>query len=127
MTKEEKDLIFQEICERLPYRPLVKDIYYNLRPVPVWLVDSSKQEVRLFADEDWTSIENVRLYLRPMNSMTRDEWEDYREIEESASNILGRYKQLDKYDWLRRKHFDFRNLIEKGLALEASTEIYEDY
>ena len=120
MTKEEKDLIFQEICERLPYRPLVKDIYYNLRPVPVWLVDSSKQEVRLFADEDWTSVENVRLYLRPLTSMTEEE-------KAELFQLMGNGNDIQRVEFYDSHHLDKRGLIYKGLALEASTEIYEEY
>ena len=30
------------------------------------------------------------------------------------------------YDWLLKHHFDYRGLIEKGLALEAPKGIYEE-
>jgi hypothetical protein len=29
------------------------------------------------------------------------------------------------YDWLNAHHFDFRNLIERGLALEALEGMYK--
>lgn len=119
MTKEEKDLIFKEICERLPYRPLVKDIYYNLRPVLVWLVDASKQEVRLFADEDWTSVENLRLYLRPMSSMTEEE-------KAELFRLMGNGNDVQRIDFYNSHHLDIIGLINKGLALEATAEIYEE-
>ena len=31
----------------------------------------------------------------------------------------------DVYDWLNSHHFDFRNLIEKGLALKAPKDMYK--
>ena len=32
---------------------------------------------------------------------------------------------IDTFDWLNSHHFDYRELIEKGLALEAPEEMYK--
>ena len=55
-------------------------------------------------------------FLRPMSSMTEDE---EREFEETLQ-----YTQytLESYDWLNAHHFDYRGLIEKGLAIAVTDE-----
>ena len=84
----------------------------------------------------------VRPYLRPMSSMTEEEFEKLKEYSELkyeqldlASYQNGTYKCLDFYlsevpsyvvilvfDWLNAHHFDYRGLIEKGLAIEVTEE-----
>ena len=52
-------------------------------------------------------------YLRPMSSMTEEEEKEYHDARSDY------YDDLGTYDWLNAHHFDYRGLIEKGLALEA--------
>ena len=86
--------------------------------------------------------ESVIPYLRPMSSMTEEEKNELKEyldakevdcngfgyleggtLEEYVSNIS---YSLCNYviDWLNEHHFDYRGLIEKGLALEAPEGMY---
>ena len=46
-----------------------------------------------------------------MSSMTEEEKKDFRKFQLDYSNIT--------YDWLNAHHFDYRGLIEKGLAIEV--------
>lgn len=79
--------------------------------------------------------EKVKPYLRPMSSMTKEE---QKELEKIIDGILG-YKARNYFhseddykwntlyeaiDWLNAHHFDYRGLIEKGLALEAPEGMY---
>ena len=43
--------------------------------------------------------------------MTEEEKKDFRKFQLDYSNIT--------YDWLNAHHFDYRGLIEKGLAIEV--------
>ncbi len=77
-------------------------------------------------------------YLRPMSSMTKEEIYEFQEI--LGHNIevgYGFVNILDSsihsfsflelqalFDWLNARHFDYRGLIDKGLALEVSEEMY---
>lgn len=69
----------------------------------------------------WTG-QTARPYLRPMSSMTEEEKDEYFgrtmaiDIVETSQQII---------DWLNAHHFDYRNLIEKGLALEAPEGMYK--
>ena len=84
------------------------------------------------------SFREVLPYLRPMSSMSKeeeDEWcglnidplleavkERHTRIEDLMLRAKSQYRPLD---WLNAHHFDFRNLIEKGLALEAPEDMYK--
>ena len=83
-----------------------------------------------------------KLYLRPMSSMTEEEFENLKEYSELkyeqldlASYQNGTYKCLDFYlsevpsyvvikvfDWFNKFHFDYRGLIERGLAIDVTEE-----
>ena len=92
-------------------------------------------------------LERTVPYLRPMSSMTEEEREDFyqnvldMDIEDVRYENDGKlplpYNQKDKFiwfeniyldntfaviDWLNAHHFDYRNLIEKALAIEVTEE-----
>ena len=88
--------------------------------------------------------EKVKPYLRPMSSMTEEEFKELHSICPHAAfnktndpgwiigisgNDYGRISRIDEIskliDWLNAHHFDYRGLIEKGLAFEASEGMYE--
>ena len=63
----------------------------------------------------------IKPYLRPMASMTEEEKINYR----AFFNYDG-VEYPDEYiDWLNKNMFDYRGLIEKGLALEAPEGMYK--
>ena len=143
MTQEEKDIIYKDACGRLPYHPYAA---YTLN-------NGTTYQVQLTGAEDghqyidiWGHIPDydVKLYLRPMSSMTEEELNKLRNYSELLYDNLelssfqnGTYKCLDFYlseipsgivikvfDWLNAHHFDYRDLIGKGLALEAPEGMY---
>jgi hypothetical protein len=75
----------------------------------------------------------IKPYLRSMSSMTEDEKKEYRKTQitkwiKSVDCTNGGYyvhrDTLKTFDWLNKHHFDYRGLIEKGLALEAPEGMY---
>lgn len=58
-------------------------------------------------------------YLRPMSSMTEKETEEYKQFLEDIEGYAYSIDCVPQIDWLNAHHFDYRGLIEKGLALEA--------
>ena len=70
------------------------------------------------------TIENVirKPYLRPMSSMTEEEKEEYHSIQSDIWKPCGTqyYDNWRSIDWLNEHHFDYRNLIGKGLAIEVN-------
>ena len=123
MTQEDKELLLKDLCARLPYKVKVQDIYYNsLEPAPVWLIDINTQNVRMFADEGYQSIEYIRPYLFPLSSMTEEQKTELMELMYKADTAFGVIfsENIDYFDWLNKHHFDYRGLIEKSLALDAT-------
>jgi len=104
MIQEEKQLLLKDLCARLPYHVIVE-----YRGANVDLTQYARS----------VKIENCKPYLRPMSSMTEDEEIYY-------NTVYTRLKFYEKEDWLNAHHFDYRGLIEKGLALEAPEDMYEN-
>ena len=81
----------------------------------------------------------VKPYLRPMSNMTDKELVTFLEIKgmnlksgdlqsfrEGQTAIVSTLPSYSRHiDWLNAHHFDYRGLIEKGLALEAPEGMYE--
>lgn len=117
MTQEEKDLLIKDLCARLPYHTRVK----------VLLKDGTTEEGALDLQHNYgdvlqdafyyNKIKDIKPYLRPMSSMTEEEKSMYEGLMIGIDNIS---YMLDVIDWLNKNHFDYRGLIEKGLAINAT-------
>jgi len=124
MTQEEKELLLKDLCARLSY--VIVHTWYN-KPLDIKCtgIDLYTNTINLDIPDDDDAkvyIDNCKPYLRPMSSMTEEEKEDYN------SKFEGRDFSWEIYygstDWLNAHHFDYRGLIEKGLALEAPKGMY---
>lgn len=140
MTQENKDLLFKDLCARLPYG--VKCKYYDCCEGDYYEGTICGIEPKEYIQINGVCIyiEEVKLYLLPMSSMTEEEFTKLKEYSGLKYNQLDlasfqndTYKCLDFYlsevpsyvvikvfDWLNRYHFDYRGLIEKSLALDAT-------
>lgn len=140
MTQEDKHLLLQDLCTRLPYGVKVQNIIskeiYDLKDylycLPAALVT------------------NFKPYLRSMSSMTEEEYTKYRTMQgrncdygeaticvskslysgllyddNEPVKITVYYPNPVIQDWLNKKMFDYRGLIDKGLALEAPEDMYK--
>ena len=81
-----------------------------------------------------SDIENIKPYLRPMSSMTEEERTEFDTKFHICTKLSEHYFAYAKpiieiyqesIDWLNKHHFDYRGLIEKGLALEAPEGMYK--
>jgi hypothetical protein len=115
MTQEEKKLLLVDLCARLPFK--VKVCLYEKETCI--LMGINGHEVYLDVDSDSFRIESIKPYLRPMSSMTEEEYDELCEL--ANSKFIGDSKEID---WLNKKMFDYRGLIPMGLALEAPEEMY---
>ena len=132
MTQEDKDLLLKDLCARLPYG--------------VICYDEAQKENGFFKTFEYEGfgrihngrglrfIENIKPYLFPLSSMTEAQQEEFDRIyaddmQVVANNLknrldgkpyetnLGHYRHID---WLNANHFDYRGLIPKGLAIDAT-------
>ena len=58
-------------------------------------------------------------YLFPLSSMTEEQKQEYQHITERWM-YDSFYSISDSTDWLNAHHFDYRGIIEKGLAIDAT-------
>lgn len=145
MTQENKELLLKDLCARLPYD--VKAQYYDNETKKLEAgtivsftipIDETNQKYPTFITRrdlliiQGNTIEDIKPYLFPLSSMT----------EEQKSYINGRWGINENFDfeidpdwgeyfvnlgdavgfivWLIEHHFDYRGLIPKGLALDAT-------
>lgn len=132
MTQKDKKLLLKDLCARLPYG--VKGNFQNsddrlLCSVKIYyhhLVTASGNEGMVMTGD-------IKPYLFPLSSMTEGQYEkfiiisgwdgDYEDIKSGKFSCVG-YIGLDyiydTLDWLNANHFDYRGLIEKNLAINAT-------
>lgn len=126
MTPEEKDLLFKDLCARLPYnvRCLHKEDDGEDYIDTIIGFDGCRFEI----EEQFYDVEDFKPYLRPMSSMTKEEINEFILISDTVL-WLGNKRStcilsLEQTDWLNKHYFDYHDLIEKGLALEAPEHMY---
>jgi hypothetical protein len=152
MTQKEKELSFIDISGRLHYGVIVnyKENEYDHRK---WKIDTlhalsySREGTLIDTSTDgWISYEEykgcgmssgsrpfrfgeVLPYLRSLSSMTEEERKDMGKI---VTTVYGGkvvdddFVNIIKYiDWLNEHYFDYRGLIERGLAIEAPEGMYK--
>ena len=126
MIQEDKELLLKDLCARLNTN-LVCSIYriddqgigyrneilYGYCNIDGWNVFYFREDCGIIIDD----ISKIKPYLRPMSSMTEEEKLMYEGLMIGTDNIS---YMLDVVDWLNKNHFDYRGLIGKSLALDAT-------
>ena len=143
MTQEHKELLLKDLCSRLPYgvivvtpkgRGYVCDI--NLTIFGCELGVNIDPLIR-----DTFSINDVKPYLLPISSMTGKQAKEIQEIigNPDYACIIRKTDGLELWldsvdtdptiwldaifevqDYLNKNHFDYRKLIDEGLAINAT-------
>lgn len=134
MAQEEKSLLLKDLSARLSYGVVVElDEKFGFNKGTHTLVKELL---------DSYCVEGIKPYLRSMSSMTEEEFDKLKEYSELKYDQLeltsfqnGAYKCLDFYlnevpsgavirvfDWLNKYHFDYRDLIQMGLAIAVTKE-----
>ena len=118
LTQADKDLLIKDLCGRLPYGVKCET---NRGPLPIYTMayDGSvlfKDGIIQFC------MDNPKPYLRSMRNMTEDEENEYKSTCTQINDL--NIEDFHTFDWFNKHHFDYRGLIEKGLAIEAPEGIY---
>ena len=135
MTQEDKQLLLVDLCARIPYWVKVKvRYYYEYKDGTFQKYDEIKyfdaEILDLLISGD-RSLDAIKPYLRPLSSMTEEEQKEF--VKFHCVNIcpivltenLTISNEAEMFDWLNKKMFDYRGLIQKGLAI--STEEFNPY
>lgn len=145
MTHEEKQLLLKDLCARLPYKQQALVKYKNSKGVVGTIININAYDINDIDDVqiilknellDAAHLVDIKPYLRPISSMTEEEWLNLQEWIFVASDTKGKIyfggfrnisaeETVKAIDYLISHHFDYRGLIEKELALEAREGMYK--
>ena len=141
MTQKDKQLLLKDLCARLPYGVLgqceidasydtefetipqthkFKAVAYGFNEDTLFVCPmiENQDELEIANEEiaDGVYIFDFKPYLFPLSSMTKEQKDEYQYITERWMNDPA-YSISDSIDWLNKNNFDYRGLIEKGLAI----------
>ena len=142
MTQEDKELLKKDLCVRLPYGVKMNHIADDEHS-PKTLIGVAKDMITLegLGGYECVDVEDYKPYLFPLSSMTEEqfvelkvfadliyesdtlelvEWNDNYKTLEFWLEEVPSYCVIKVFDWLNKNHFDYRGLIEKGLAIDAT-------
>ena len=140
MTQEEKSLLIKDLCARLPYGVQVQDTrcgisgkLHDMLVFPLYKGNDIHDYIattNFYTDCYYDDIVLFKPYLLPLSSMTEEQKNDC-PINETNLNIMTSnigYGIIEMpwrlsylfVDWCNKNHFDYRGLIEKGLAIDAT-------
>jgi hypothetical protein len=131
MTQEDRELLLKDLSARFPYGVICK---VEFKDSEGWKAQNMSLK-GVFINECYftTDIGSIyskefKPYLRPMSSMTEEELKTFYRIEDMEHPVIWNIPQsnwhfsVDGIDWLNAHHFDYRGLIEKGLAIAVTEE-----
>ena len=150
MTQEERQLVFIDLCARLPHNVICQFTWTYCNETTdgeeviakendnIRNIDVHTKEIQADYYCEWVDLENCKPYLRPMSSMTEEEkkimssygfelipydtgYTGFANIENYIDEVSFRFME----EFLNSHHFDYRGLIPIGLALEAKEGMYK--
>lgn len=139
MTQENKELLLKDLCSRLPYRvkcQVREDEFTYIGTLCRLEVDNKNRNLLDFSEsmsglDCQVYLSEVKPYLFPLSSLTEEQLNRYgltnvELIEEYENEFYLRLHHFGFEDYERlldffyENHLDYRGLIEKGLAIDAT-------
>ena len=147
MKTGDKELLLRDLCARLPYGVKMQkfneqNVFVDLYAINLnnYTIDfyTYKGKSLTIANTSKLARYGILLYkpcLFPMSSMTEEQREEFLNIQTEERQILlnalieyksGKYDKIPiiapykQIEWLNKNHFDYRGLIEKGLAIDCT-------
>ena len=144
MTKEDKEIFIIDLCARLANGVNIQ-VYDPNSPLDERIIegvvggyakgdmcqDFSIDDVCEFIDSGAT----VKMYLRPLSSITDEEEDEFKQVleielkhlesEESGHTIIGAAASAFEIDFYNKHRLDYRGWIEKGFAIKAPEKMYK--
>lgn len=132
MTQENKELLLKDLCARFPYGVKVNaaDKYIST----ISSINIGTIALIFLKDVGPVfGIDDVKPYLRPMSSMTEEEYGQYMEFIEWSHNdydgttitCINKERFREYLNFIYSHHLDDNNFIKNGLALELPEGMYK--
>ena len=118
MTQEDRQILLKDLSSRLPYgvryRRFAWDDKREEECISAKIYSISPDGyVRNYHEDESDYIDNVRPYLFPLSSITKKTLEEL----SAYIDIKNAYVEVEFFN---SHHIDYRGLIEKGLAIDAT-------
>lgn len=112
---QDKELLLKDLYARIPYgvKGCCEDETFRTTPLHWYAENTLEYSVNYMVMKNgW------RPYLFPFSNITEEQRKEYEKttIKDGILTIW----TTETYDWLNAHHFDYRGLIEKELALDAT-------
>ena len=118
LLNSDKELLLKDLCARLPYG--IK-VWHENGVFNIDSISSMYEEIHLDIVDNYTiDVSEVKPYLFPLSSMTEEQKKEYKQFLEDIDGYAYSIDCVPQIDWLNKNHFDYRGLIEKGLAVDAT-------
>lgn len=122
MTQEDKELLLKDLSTRLPYGVILNCC--NIVGEKLYTIDSNG-----LINNDY-DLEEIKPYLFPLSSMNEEQKIEYNRWKHEVPVYHYEYGDVveevelfdspESFEYLIENHFDYRGLIEKGLAIDAT-------
>ena len=128
---QDKELLLKDLCARLPYGVKMNHIADDEHS-PKTLIGVAKDMITLegLGGYECVDVEDYKPYLFPLSSITEEQKKEYNYWKHEVPVCRYEYgdvvEEIELYDspesfeYLIENHFDYRGLIEKGLAIDAT-------
>ena len=130
MTKEDRERLLKDLGGRLPYGVKILDIPANVVGKLFLISTTDTVQYETADDTGIQTLYNIKPYLLPLSSMTEEQKREYNMLltdiltyEYEGGDIVTVIDTYDNWmsiDYLIANHFDYRYLIEDGLAIDAT-------
>ena len=136
LNEQEETLVLNDICARLIHGVKIAEVDIMTEEAQGAYEAISVNKYRKTVAFDtpdcvihcYRNMEMVKPYLRPLTSMTDYERKEYNDIVKNIIDFYDCPKSEDVcffvvlIDWLNANHFDYRGLIERGLAIKVTSD-----
>ena len=140
---EDKILLIKDLSARKPYgvhiehKSGISGTLHNMTTYRLYDGDDVKDiycVIDFFGDDDYISVEYFKPYLFPLSSMTEEQEEELKNIYYSFNGMFQyterifdripfgkmKYFPYQIEEFFNKNNFDYRGLIKKGLAIDAT-------
>ena len=131
MTKEDRERLLKDLGGRLPYGVKILDVPANVVGKLFLISTTGTVQYKTADDTGIQTLYNIKPYLLPLSSMTDEQKRDYNSLRDlvptmvqcEVGNLMDDFELVDNWksiDYLNANYFDYRGLIENGLAIDAT-------